>query len=63
MKDQDRAKVLLMHRTEGFSIWRLFRKSARHYIFGILAVIALLAGALNYKDVKTKLFFMTVFGV
>ncbi len=63
MKDQDRAKVLLMHRTEGFSIWRLIRKSARHYIFSILAAIALLAGALNYKDVKTKLFFMTVFGV
>lgn len=63
MKDQDRAKALLMHRTEGVAIWRLIRKSARYYIVGILAPIALLAGALSDKDVKTKLFFMTVFGM
>jgi len=63
MMDQDRAKVLLIHRTEGVSIRRIIRKSARHYVCSILVAFALLAGALTYRDVRMKLFFMAVFGV
>ena len=44
MTDQDTAKALLAHRTEGFSIRRIIRKSARRYFLSILAALALLAG-------------------
>jgi hypothetical protein len=63
MMDQDRAKVLLMHRTEGVSTRRIIRKSARHYVCSTLVAFAILTGVLTYKDVRIKLYFMAVFGV
>ena len=52
-----------MDRTEGVSIRRIIRKSARHYVCSILVAFAILAGALTYNDVRMKLYFMTLFGM
>jgi len=63
MTDQDTAKALLVHRTQGFSIRRFIRKSARRYFLSILAVLALLAGAVYHEDLPMKLLFMAGFGM
>lgn len=62
MTDQEQAKALLMLRTEGFSIRRLIRRTARKYCFGILVAMALLTIAYK-EDGRMKLFYIATFGM
>jgi hypothetical protein len=62
MTDQERAKALLMNRTEGVSIRRIIRKSARHYVLSILVTLGFLTIAF-IQDSRIKYFYMVAFGM
>ena len=61
--DQDKAKAILVYRTEGVLIRRIIRESARRYLLSVLLALALLSLAVYEKDISLKLFFMTGFGM